>query len=591
MPEIIRIMTAESTITNSAAAPHADDAHQPTDQTTPRPDTVRDTIESIVVAFIMAFVFRAFIVEAFVIPTGSMATSLYGQHGQHRCSMCQYPFAYGIREAVPGTGQNSTLAKTYSVQCPNCTWDGDGNRDLNRPDNPVVANSGDRILVLKWPYDISGSWLGPQRWDVVVFKDPQDGETNFIKRLIGLPGEVLELINGDVYTAPVESVPADVLQALRQPPPRNSDQRRLSSEQAEALAGVLQIRRKTPIAQRSLWMLHYDHDYTPKTRRSRSRREFNPPRWKGVGATDQQAWNASTPVIRFNPPDDQTYRLQLKGDPIQDDYGYNSVDFSQKTNRVRWFVGDVRLKFVLSPRAEDGEVILQLTKGPDRFRARIQTDGNIRLERADNHGIWIKLKDVRMGPLRAGEARAIEFENLDYRVALRVDGKEVAWTELEDYKPDILRLLQRPNDQGRSTTAAIEILGQGAPFELRHVQVHRDVFYRSDFKLSRRADGSGPSFHNFPGWGTATNPILLRSSPPDFFCCGDNSPQSKDSRLWVDVCPMLMDHQSPNNYQYGTVPGDQMIGRAFFVYWPSGLRFSKETPAVIPNVGRMRIIR
>jgi len=75
-----------------------------------RPNTIRDTIESIVVAFIMAFVFRAFIVEAFIIPTGSMAPSLYGEHGQHRCAMCQYPFAYGLREAIPGTPQQATLA-------------------------------------------------------------------------------------------------------------------------------------------------------------------------------------------------------------------------------------------------------------------------------------------------------------------------------------------------------------------------------------------------------------------------------------------------------------------------------------------------
>ena len=74
----------------------------------------------------------------------------------------------------------------------------------------------------------------------------------------------------------------------------------------------------------------------------------------------------------------------------------------------------------------------------------------------------------------------------------------------------------------------------------------------------------------------------------DFFCCGDNSPQSKDGRLWVDVSPML---KNEGRYQYGTVPGNQLIGRAFFVYWPSGLRFSQETLAIIPNVGRMRMIR
>ena len=52
--------------------------------------SVRDTLESIVVAFILAFVFRAFIVEAFVIPTGSMAPTLYGAQLTQTCSNCGY---------------------------------------------------------------------------------------------------------------------------------------------------------------------------------------------------------------------------------------------------------------------------------------------------------------------------------------------------------------------------------------------------------------------------------------------------------------------------------------------------------------------
>src|SRR5438067_1059753 len=45
-----------------------------------RADNWRETIESIVVAFVLAFLFRTFEAEAFVIPTGSMAPTLYGQH-------------------------------------------------------------------------------------------------------------------------------------------------------------------------------------------------------------------------------------------------------------------------------------------------------------------------------------------------------------------------------------------------------------------------------------------------------------------------------------------------------------------------------
>src|SRR5207247_1390423 len=60
----------------------------------PRPqiDSMRETIESIAVAFILAFLFRTFVAEAFVIPTGSMATTLMGRHKDMECPNCHYQF-------------------------------------------------------------------------------------------------------------------------------------------------------------------------------------------------------------------------------------------------------------------------------------------------------------------------------------------------------------------------------------------------------------------------------------------------------------------------------------------------------------------
>ena len=48
----------------------------------------RETIESIVVAFTLALLFRAFEAEAFVIPTGSMAPALMGRHKDLVCMAC-----------------------------------------------------------------------------------------------------------------------------------------------------------------------------------------------------------------------------------------------------------------------------------------------------------------------------------------------------------------------------------------------------------------------------------------------------------------------------------------------------------------------
>ena len=72
---------------------------------------------------------------------------------------------------------------------------------------------GDRLFVTKYSYGYSkhsfpfsptifkGRLLfnAPKRGDVVVFKTTRDNRTDFIKRLIGLPGDNIQFINGDVY--------------------------------------------------------------------------------------------------------------------------------------------------------------------------------------------------------------------------------------------------------------------------------------------------------------------------------------------------------------------------------------------------------
>ena len=57
---------------------------------------------------------------------------------------------------------------------------------------------------MKFPYELPflpGS-AGPRRWDVVVFHYPEKPETNYIKRLVGLPGEELRINHGDIQARP-----------------------------------------------------------------------------------------------------------------------------------------------------------------------------------------------------------------------------------------------------------------------------------------------------------------------------------------------------------------------------------------------------
>ncbi len=93
---------------------------------------MKEWVEPVVIAVILALFVRAFIVQAFKIPTGSMKPTL---------------------------------------------------------------NENNRIFVNKYIY----RFKSPQRGDIVVFKYPEDTKKDFIKRLIAVSGETVEIEDGDIF--------------------------------------------------------------------------------------------------------------------------------------------------------------------------------------------------------------------------------------------------------------------------------------------------------------------------------------------------------------------------------------------------------
>src|ERR1700722_19472005 len=87
---------------------------------------IKETIESILVAFILAFIFRAFVVEAFVIPTGSMAPTLLGAHMRFQCPDCGWTFDvnYSARSETEDEEMQTPpdAFPTADIYCPNCGY-------------------------------------------------------------------------------------------------------------------------------------------------------------------------------------------------------------------------------------------------------------------------------------------------------------------------------------------------------------------------------------------------------------------------------------------------------------------------------------
>jgi signal peptidase I len=121
----------------------------------------RDNIEAMSVAIIMAVMFKYFALEAYQIPTGSMQPTLMGQ---------DFP------PERPGT------QKPIHVQWLDKLF-GEG------------GSIKDRILVDKLSFHVRD----PKRWEVVIFKYPLNRAQNFVKRLVGMPGEHLRIAYGDVW--------------------------------------------------------------------------------------------------------------------------------------------------------------------------------------------------------------------------------------------------------------------------------------------------------------------------------------------------------------------------------------------------------
>lgn len=536
-------------------------------------ETVKETIESIVIAFILAFVFRAFIVEPFIIPTGSMAPTMLGTHAQIACPSCGYHFDVGVDQ---GSLNAESLVPITSADCPMCQYE-------VTTAMGTKARSGDRILVNKFTYHLTD----PSRWDVVVFKAPQDEtvngipapRSNFIKRLVGLPGERVALMDGNVFVAPAGT---NQFKIARKTDP-------LTNRHWEKI-------------QRAVWQPIYHSQYVP----IEDGQETGPGRdhlhaWRVPWVAERGEWDLGTDrrpsrVYTFAGGTGEI-RFKMAGDygtpqynTQQNKYPYNQV--SGSTNPIE----DIRLAAAFIPRTSTAKLKLSTTarldkpgSGAETLSAMLDTDGNLRLQAVAEDGTARSLGEaVKLGRLKQGIATDIELWFVDDEASVWINGVrklvyrvDLAWDQIAKRQPQIFE---------PRVTISIESDG---PAELRRVELDRDLYY----------DPSGYTTNGFSRAeakridGTidvGDFPLDLREQTgthdAELFCLGDNQPASKDGRDWSGVNAWVKERYFDGEKRPGVVPRSLLVGRAFMVYYPAPHGFSAQGKGVLPDFGRMRFV-
>lgn len=578
---------ASSASSRSAGRPGGRDAPRATETK----DGLRETVESIVIAFVLAFLFRTFEAEAFVIPTGSMAPTLLGQHKDLECPKCGFTYQVSCsHESPPDEITDPRIRANWSQNhrlissvCPNCRYE----IDFDSIGYGPTSYRGDRILVGKLPLEFAP----PRRWDVTVFKYPGEAKVNYIKRLVGLPNETLRITHGDIFTKPN---PSDGVEFT--------------------------IERKPPQKVQAVLQVVFDNQYQAPGM---------PPRWRSLDSAADDAWQELHDgrgfktngddaedhwlVYEHRVPDPEAWRSDngLEGNPtgsgaalsappqlITDCYGYNT-GVNEESGRpdqnydrlgLNW-VGDLAVDCRLHVERAEGEALLALVEGGRIFQCRIDLATGLATFRISGESDWERSVKT---PVRSPGDYQVQLANVDDQLLLWVDGKSLDFdgaydsAALGNRRPTVDDL--RP----------VRLGSRGAAIRFDRLRVLRDLYYIADSSMDPHhtavslisetgnyAERNSEFFSDSSRWDELADSraIDFALGPDEFFMLGDNSPRSKDSRLW--------DGHSGGRHEY-FVRRELLIGKALYIYWPHALDHLPATKIwfpLFPNFGRMGFVR
>ena len=413
---------------------------------------MRAAVETAVLLGIASLLAGTWLVAPRTVVSGSMAGTLLGRHRPVVCRDCRFPFDCGADGIELATGR---------AVCPNC---GSPHNTLDDvPDLP-----GDRVLIDRTAFFPRP----PRRWEPVAFRLPQAAQKVAVKRVVGLPGETVQIVDGDVH-----------------------------------IDG--QIARKSLAQQQALAVLVHDQ---------RFRADGLPSRWQTAGG-----WRAEgdgfthQPKVQKPTTDESdfawlTYRHwrrvpgvpdQVVDDDVHDDHGYNQTLPRSDSGQVARDLGlRCRIRAAgagqVSLLASDGRAVFQVILDPLTGQARLLADGR-------------EVATAAWPAARLSSPTNVEMWLSDHQFLLAPDGELLF--PAQPYDPPGERA-SLPVGVPRGIPLAIGARGDAVAVD--ELQVLRDACYTRPVVAGRT-------------WGL-DEPYVLAVN--EYFVLGDNSEISEDSRLW-----------------------------------------------------------
>ena len=342
---------------------------------------------------------RERLVKEYEISESSMATALLGQHTNLKCQSC----GYKVRIGLPVRPKDYVISE--GLHCPMC---GDNNFGAKKG----RFLSGDRIL--------TSQRLEPKRWDLVLFGSPSNPTKLLLKRVIGMGGEEVQIIDGDIF---IDS----------------------------------QMVPKPALSHEEMWLAVSDTRYrASKTHRPRLRWQLGGSGESGL-ISGQGWW--------FSADENSQQWLELRGE-LTDAmiYNVNSVQYIRQEP-----VHDVRLKVEVSELHGEGELQLVWGHVGAEVTGILQTNGQARLE--------IRRVGERESAVIASEKPVTTKTTLmlivrDGNAYLYANGKALCQGSVGPLEAKEART-------GGRESCGLKIIATNCQGRISRIQLDRDIHYRA----------------------------------------------------------------------------------------------------------------